>query len=314
MNARSGLGRLLFILVITPGLSACLSAEEGSLPFDDRAEVPPLPESFREFRTGDMVIPPNTESMLCYFLAPEPETLYARDLRDYQGASGHHVILFRTIQYVEPGTIRDCTEVEDMGNLIPIIAPVKFGLGQFPDGMAIKVPEGAQLVIQQHVLNLRETEIVTNDALHLALLPQEDVEIQAGFLGLSAVDFEIAPHSTQTLELDCEVPADMNILTIGGHMHESGMRYEALSGSLDNLSPLLQVESWLPIFRDEPPVAEWPLESPRIIQQGSIIRTICEFENTTDDALSFPEEMCATFGYYYPAIPGRETWLCDGRN
>lgn len=314
MNIQSLISRIIFILVSVSGLSACLSAEEAPVPFDDRAEVPPLPEGFREFRTGDTVIPPNTESMLCYFLAPEPETLYARDLRDYQGTSGHHIVLFRAIQHEEPGTIRDCTEVEDMGNLIPLIAPVKFGLGQFPEGMAIKIPAGSQLVIQQHVLNLRESEIVVNGAMHLDLLAEEEVEIQAGFFGLSAVDFEIEPHSSETLELDCEVPGDMNILTVGGHMHEWGTRYEVLAGSPQNLSPLLQVDEWLPIFRDDPPTAEWPLETPKRIQQGDIIRTICELENTTDTSLSFPEEMCATFGYYYPAIPGRETWLCDGQD
>ena len=96
-------------------------------------------------------------------------------------------------------------------------------------------------------------------------------------------------------------------------MHEWGTRYEALAGSPENLSSLLEVNTWLPVFRDEPPVTEWPLETPLVLHQGDIVRTVCQLENTTDSPLGFPEEMCATFGYYYPAIPGRESWLCDDR-
>ena len=314
MTFRSTFLRLAFTSMIIAMTSGCLSPESDSLPFDDRAIVPPLEEGFREFRTGDVTVPANTEMMLCFFLEPEPETLYAKNLHDYQGASGHHIVLFRALQQEEPGTIRDCTEIEDMGNLIPIIAPVEFGLGQFPKGMAIKIPAGSQLVIQQHTLNLRENEIVTNDAMHIELVQEEDVEILAGFFGLSDVDFEIPPHSSLTIELDCEVPGDIKLLTLGGHMHEWGIGYEALAGTPTNLSSLLEVETWLPVFRDEPPVTEWPLETPLILQQGDIVRTVCQLENTSDSPLSFPDEMCATFGYYYPAIPGHESWLCDGRN
>ena len=47
---------------------------------------------------------------------------------------------------------------------------------------------------------------------------------------------------------------------------------------------------------------------------GENIRTVCQLENTSDSPVSFPNEMCATFGYYYPAIPGHESWLCDDRD
>ena len=40
------------------------------------------------------------------------------------------------------------------------------------------------------------------------------------------------------------------------------------------------------------------------------MRTHCTFNNTSGKDLEFPAEMCATYGYYFPAPEGSEAWTC----
>ena len=49
-----------------------------------------------------------------------------------------------------------------------------------------------------------------------------------------------------------------------------------------------------------------------MLKEGDIIRTRCEFDNATAKALEFPSEMCASYGYYFPAPSGTEAWTCAG--
>ena len=306
-------GRYLVLctcLVLT--LSACVSQPGEDGPIDDRAQVPPVPEGQREFRTGEASIPPGTELQTCYFLAPEPHDLYATALTTYQGRFGHHVILFRSVEQEEPGTVRDCTEASDMANLIPVIAPITFDMDRFPPGMALHIPAGTQLVIQQHYLNTTERELVTSDAMHLAHTSRDEVEVLAGFFGLSYTDFSLMPGSSNTLQFDCAVPKDISFLNMGPHMHEYGTKFQTLAGKPDNLETLIDVDPWLPAFRDDPPMLQWTVDNALHLDAGDILRTICELDNVSDHELRFPEEMCVTFGYYYPAEEGAETWICEG--
>ena len=39
------------------------------------------------------------------------------------------------------------------------------------------------------------------------------------------------------------------------------------------------------------------IDDPIPMQQGDIIRTVCEWDNDTDETKGFPEEMCSTFSY-----------------
>jgi hypothetical protein len=285
-------------------------------PVDDLAEIPPAPEGSIEFRVDEQIIPPGSESQLCHFLEPLEEDLFANALVSYQGKYGHHLVLFTTVAPEPPGTVRDCTSAADMITLIPAISSINFGLSEFPDGTAIRIPKGAQLVVQQHYVNTSEVPIRVRDGMHLRVLPQQEVSTLAGFYGISDIGFELAVDPAErTVTFECDVPRDMNLLLMGPHMHEWGLRFTAevgrpqASGEMA-FEEVVRVDPWFAEFRDEPPVTEWGLEDPLALHAGDVLRTSCVFSNTSDEVLSFPSEMCATYGYYFPAPLGNEAWTC----
>ena len=283
---------------------------------DDLADIPPPPEgeNIREYIVDEQIIPPGTEVQTCYFLEPEKEDMWANALTSYQGKHGHHFVLFAAAVPEAPGTIRDCTQVEDMLNLIPIISSVNFGLEEFPEGMAVRVPAGTQMVIQQHIVNTSENPIRVKDGMHLRLLEKDEVQVTAGFYGVSDISFVLPPDegTEQEVQFDCVVPRDMNLLLMGPHMHEWGLRFRAEVGTPDSMREVINIDPWFAEFRDEPPVHEWGAEDPLVLKEGDILRTTCAFNNTSGKDLDFPAEMCATYGYYFPAPEGSEAWTCAG--
>jgi hypothetical protein len=272
--------------------------------------IPALPANTNEYRFPETTIPANTETMTCAFLEPTTEDQYVTALTSYQGKFGHHLVIFKAVVKEEAGAVRLCNTGADMTNLIPILSSVNFGLAKFPDGMAVFVPKGTQVVLQQHVVNTGDRPVVTHDAVHVTRASPADVKTISGFYGLSDVTFNIAPQEQETtLTFECEVPQDMKVLLMGPHMHEWGTRFKAWAGAKASPAKIIDVPVWEAQFRDEPPAIEFPKDAPLALKKGDIVRTACTFKNTTGEPIKFPKEMCATYGYYYPATTGEE-WIC----
>jgi len=134
--------------------------------------------------------------------------------------------------------------------------------------------------------------------------------VLAGFFGVSDINFRILPGDQLTLEFECTFPHDMNLLMIGPHMHEFGTSIVSSLGPDEALQEVQRIDKWEAEMRDDPPIMEWTKEAPYVVHQGDKVRVVCEFDNNTDHNITFPEEMCAAYGYFFPALPGAEEWTC----
>ena len=93
---------------------------------------------------------------------------------------------------------------------------------------------------------------------------------------------------------------EVNILQLGPHMHAHGTHYAVdvvrLNGEVERM---LEVDSWNPSFREDPPLWNWGAGE-MVIRPGEIVQTHCTWDNPNNEALGFPEEMCTSFGAAYP--------------
>lgn len=296
---------------------ACGGESTNEAPYiEDFAEAAEIPASAtHSWELAEQEFPPGGDKQICHYLEPTTEELWVKAFDSFQGKFGHHLIIFKARITESPGTIRDCTSAEDMIRLSPIISSIQFGLERFPEGMAIRVPAGTQIVLQQHYVNTAEKPIRVRDVAYMETVPAEEVEIPAGFFGISDIDFELAPQAddVQKVAFECEVPRDMKLLLAGPHMHEWGTDFVAEMGPVDAMEEVIRIDEWESWMRDEPPVTKWSMEEPFELKAGDMMRTVCNFRNTTNKKLIFPEEMCSTYGYYYPAPSGNEEFTCAGR-
>jgi hypothetical protein len=281
---------------------------------DDFPESRVVPvNATQSWELAEQIIEPG-EVQICHYLEPTTEEMWVTSFDSAQGKFGHHLIIFKARVTEEPGTVRECTSAEDMVRLSPIISSVQFGLERFPEGMAIRIPRGTQIVLQQHYVNTNLKPIRTRDVAWMEVVPKESVLIPAGFFGLGNIEFELPPTGEeQTVAFDCIAPRDMQVLLAGPHMHEHGVRFSTHFGPPDALDEIIHVDPWEAWMRDEPPVTHWTKEAPYQLAEGSLMRTSCTFKNTSGKKLIFPAEMCATYGYYFPAPNGSEEFTCSGR-
>lgn len=290
--------------------TGCGGDDAGSSAVQDIPEVPEVEDGDFELVFPEQIIPAGTEKQICLFMPPTTKDRYFKALKAFQGKYGHHFILFKTAVPEAEGSVRDCTESSEMSRLTPVLSSVNFGLESFPEGMAIKVEAGTQMVLQLHYLNTSADDILVRDVMHVTEVEKEDTEVLAGFFGVSDINFRVPVKDKLTLDFECEFPHDMNLLMIGPHMHEFGTAFVSSLGPADALQEVQRIDKWEAEMRDDPPIVEWTKEAPYVVTKGDKVQVRCDFENTTDHPITFPEEMCAAYGYFFPALPGAEEWTC----
>jgi hypothetical protein len=153
------------------------------------------------------------------------------------------------------------------------------------------------MVLQSHYLNTGSVPIRIRDVVRIKEMPIADVQEWSGIYVTNLLNFDIAPHGETSVTFDCTVAKDMRLLFIGGHMHEWGRKFRLEYGdTVDSMKEIYKVDSWIPDYRDNPPVTLLTT-NPMAVKAGSILRTTCTWQNDTAKSLNFPAEMCTSFGY-----------------
>lgn len=228
---------------------------------------------------------------------------------------GHHVIVMRTNadpDDVPDGTVVDCAEGNDMVQQEPFVLPTEgiepgtAGL-TLPEGMANKFKGGERLMIQSHHINYTDKAILLNDRVELSTIPIEEVETFAAPLIHTSTALEIGA-GTSTKVVECTFEEDFSFLYVFGHLHEYGtsikIEHTKLDGSMETLYDL---PTWDVEYRDNPPITRYEIDEMQV-KAGESFTTTCSWNNTSDEVLGFPEEMCVASAMVYPATVAM---VCD---
>jgi len=286
-------------------------------PLEEWAEAPEtVPQDARRLEMDAMAVPAFSELQLCTYLDPEPVDEFLTSFDGYQAEGGHHVLLFRTVIPQAAGTVVDCTNPEQMATYIPVISQSAL----FPEGMAVRVSAGTQFVVQQHYVNTSDRDLLAHDVADIHFTAEGDVETLMGFYANTDVGLHIAPEGETSLTVRCTVPWDMHLVRMSPHMHEHGARFRTRIETGEDgdaqadagAGTIVEIPTWLPAMRDIPPDVEWGRLDALELHAGDQVVTDCTWTNDTGAALGFPQEMCAVSGYYFPALEGQASWLCDG--
>jgi hypothetical protein len=288
-------------------LAAGCGSEEGGDddvtgdPVDLRVPVPDPDPAYIDLVTPEVVIESGEEKMFCIYLDNLDGELAVSEMESYQGNYGHHMVLLTTTEPEEHGTFVDCSDSADMYKYRAFILPGT----PLPDGHGILIPDGTQYVLQFHYVNASPDPILVRDVARLEKMAVEDVTTWVTTLTTNSLRLEVPADLPAQEQFDCTVQEDVDLLLIGGHLHEQGEKFEVLVGDdVNSLSSIYLVDPWREEYRDAPPVNLF-FQNPMPLPAGKLIRTNCSWRNTLQAPLEFPAEMCATFGY----IAGTQTPL-----
>lgn len=309
--------RLIPILIL---LGAC-TAPAGDEPEDLRREFPAAAEGAWVLQSPEYVIPAGTEKQLCMATTYEGPDVGIRAQLNYQTRMGHHVTLFGTTasaRDVPDGTSWDCTTTEalDMTSMEPILigGTIEYQedgvLNAFvlPDGMAAPLENGQRVILQSHYVNVADHDVLVQDESQMELVDEDDVEVWAAPLVNTITDFTIPANSSEYSEVfDCAMEEEVNVLFVGGHLHEWGKSFKTELTTGGATSTIYEVQEWEPSLRDAPMYEQFEAGA-FTLTVGDSLRTTCTWSNNEDHDLQFPQEMCVTFGMVYPA---RVPIICD---
>jgi hypothetical protein len=290
-------------------LWGCGSSDDGSKDpgdgaIDVRVPIPAEDPNYIDLVAPEVVIQSGEDLMFCSYLENTGDAFAIDLMESNQGKYGHHMVLLTTVDPKPVGTTESCTDATEMWKFRSFVLPDT----ELPPGHGIRVPAGMQYVLQFHYVNTNDKPIRVRDVARLRKIPVESVSTWTATLTTNSIDFEVPPKQESSTSFDCSVPKDVNLLLVGGHMHELGKKITIEVGPTANeLENLYLVDPWEPTFRDAPPITML-FDSPRVLKAGSVVRTTCTWDNPNAHDMSFPHEMCAGFGY----IAGtEEPFHCD---
>lgn len=213
-----------------------------------------------------------------------------------QSPMGHHGILQYVSEPKEPHT-GSCSGMDGPIMLGGTAGKDVANSAKLPVNYGVEVPAGAQLVINHHWINTSE-EVVSGQTMVLARqLPTGGDTVKAGSLPMIGLGWEIPAQGKLEYTSECTYQEDVKYVIALGHMHEWGkhisIEIERAGGDIE---PLIS-EDWTPEAATTAGGGNiWSLEDPYVIRKGDTVRLTCQWENTTNEAVGFPREMCIFFG------------------
>jgi hypothetical protein len=272
-------------------------------------EPPKFPDRSVRIYTPPLVIPPNTDTLVCSYLSvPLDRTIKVNQTIGQQMKGGHHSAVFLSLSpsMEPPHPCRD----QEMSNFRFAISAGGGG-GQdakLPNGIAISIPQGQQLVIQSHYLNATNEPITVMDAVDLITIPEADVIEQVDPFAVIYSDLAIPAH-TENFEVRklCRLEEDLQVYMLLGHTHSYGVLFEIYYHSDSLAEPRkLYYATDGHLLKDNPEIKYF--DPPLPFKAGDQIEVRCVWTNDTDHEIGWPEEMCVALMYYGP---GQGWMTCD---
>ncbi len=285
---------------------------------DVRPAFAPAPEDGIEIRTPAFEIPPYSQVFWCYWGTYKGPTTGVTHFRPFQADGYDHHNLLRAVTGVreDDGVMGLCPSAGAIGHYGPMYWPTGVEPGpdvenwlNLPDGVAMQLQQDQKWVLDMHYINPTGCTLLVQNGVNLGTLAAEEVESWAAPIRLDAGDtVEIPANSDATIEFECEWPDDINVLSVGAHMHDMGANFSVDLVHTDGVvESVYEIEEWDPEYRNFPLMLNYP-DGGIAVEAGDSFRTNCSWSNTTDEDIRFPDEMCSTLVSAYPV---EQTMTCN---
>ncbi len=290
-------------------------------------ELPPPPEQGFQIVTPVLEIPAGTEQFWCFYGEYDGPDVGVYKMVVHQDPEfSHHSLLKEPLVDDHPsGSLVNCTSLDEQlpprPTLLEAVGVVddeeehptgqEDGLDDWLEGhewvnlprtMGFRFVTGQRWLADVHFVNTSPEPILTRAVFDLHTRPAEEIEAFVGTFNHDAGGFSLPAGQETEVAFDCAWDEDVTILAMGGHMHDHGRRYtvDVVDGDGALLRPAVYDEEWRDSFRFEPPVSQFA-PGDFMVRAGDAFRTRCRWMNDGAGPLSYPDEMCTTFGVAYPA-------------
>jgi hypothetical protein len=278
-------------------LSGCLDepAPDASLTADVATELDPTGTgAWQTVMEGDWALEPDTEAYFCLRRTLEAD-MYIAAFEAIASPGTHHTVL--TIgEPSGPDGLERCTSFTNQPNMI-------YGSGtgtntiELPDGVAVRVHEGQQLLLNLHLFNLGDAPREGTSGIRVRAMAEDEPEhiAQSILAGPLALDIPPGRHVQRGA---CTFPERATVIAAIAHMHQLGTHMKVTAKTREG-DVVLHDE---PYDFDEQQIA---LIDPVTLDAGDTVEVECSYDNTTGRDVGWGEstrdEMCFAGLVRYPA-------------
>lgn len=249
---------------------------------------------------GEWTLPPSTEDYQCIRVTV-PEEMYVNSFVPVIPQGTHHTVLTIAPSDGTPDGQQSCNGFVNGPNML-------FGSGVgtdrlvFPEGVAVRIPAGSQLLLNLHLFNTSTTETLhQTSGIRVTTLPAADVVHEAEIV-LAGKDegLTIGPRQVTTQTGLCTFQHEQTIFSVFPHMHQTATHMTVTAVPTSGTETTLFDEEYS--FDSQVYQAIAPEMQ---MQVGDQLRVDCTYDNPTNRTLRFGEssedEMCYAGVYRYPA-------------
>ncbi|MDI1479363.1 hypothetical protein [Polyangium sp. y55x31] len=224
------------------------------------------------------------------------EDLYISAFRPLGSTGTHHTLLLWA-----PGTQPDSETV--CGPTIHESMVFASGIGTddlvFPEGVALKIPAGTQLLLNLHLFNTTTEPLPGISGTLVKTLDPSEVKQEAEMIMPGAPGISVPPNSPGSVQGDCTFPADATLVSVWPHMHNYGTHMRVTHQT--NAGDVTLHDAPFSFTEQK----NYPL-TPATVLAGDRIHYECSYMNTTAKTLGFgtssDDEMCFVGLYRYPKL------------
>lgn len=247
----------------------------------------------------DWSLEPGTETYLCQRLTLE-EDLWVSEFHPLIPEGTHHTVVTLVDGGEAPDGTRECTNPFE-GGFDQIYGT---GVGTeplvMPEGVAVKIPAGKQIVMNLHLFNVGAETLEGTSGILVKRADPEAIEHEADSELWGKLDFTIAPNGTTTQTQSCVVESDLSLFSLLPHMHTMGRHLTFTLTRQDGEEIVLHDEAY-----DFDAQVNRAFDPPVAIAAGDTVTIECTWDNPTNETVEFGEsttdEMCFAGLFLYPA-------------
>lgn len=247
---------------------------------------------------GEWTMAGGSEGYVCVRLTVE-ETMFIREFRPVAPLGTHHTVLTYGNTATRPDGTTPCEAFTNAANMI-------YGSGvgtnplRFPDGVAIRLEPGNQLLLNLHLFNTDGATLEGYSAIEVVLMDEADVEHEAEVVLAGRESFSIPARASEfDVNGTCTMRGDVSLFAVMPHMHQYGVFMEVTANR--GGEPTTIHEDFYS-FDDQ----RYSTFDALSMSNGDTIDVRCQYDNPTDSSVGFGDsslaEMCYAAIYRYPRL------------
>jgi hypothetical protein len=262
------------------------------------------PEAWTLLIEGEWQLPAGSEGYRCVRQTLQQD-IHLAGLRALSPQGTHHTVL-GVGPSTGPDGISDCNAGE-LGQRMVFGSGVGTDSYELPDGVALRLRAGEQLLLNLHLFNATQAPISGNSGTFILSLAASEVEHVADNILAGSTSLTIPPGPV-TQNGSCTMSHDVTLISVFPHMHQLGVHMTATAHSSLDGDVMLHDAPY-----DFDLQTIYALEEVRM-RAGDTVSIECAYQNDTDRMVRFGDsslaEMCFLGLFRYPAADNSSFFIC----